>query len=395
MEGFAGITAAVLHRKASFDAQKRPRFINYVNEICQCRHQTSIVKAVQQLGIPSWLVEIRHNASHSHVPPIRTLRKAFKFCRQWLWDHFWSRQPYEAMRSAGAVDTNDDIVAAEASLRDQKILNAVNPYSTGKERPVTELSRYVMQQPFDFLRIFVGDGCLIMTEGQLKSTGYTVQETWAIPYALQLYWKPVFVMIYDAKVVSEMIISLLARLSMNDNPEFVEHQLVAWTKFFLEPCVKTKTNLMTPSDWSRILHKMVAATGHFDVNLVEEVMSKVPNLSDKRRRQVRRIMDITLSESLCAVDDSMSVRTLEDLQRLIRKDRGTASMSSEPTSEGFVLCDSEEWCSVPLGLLPGGSIDNFTLIVDDDWVAAHVQTHKNDRKLYAILDEGEEEVMDA
>ncbi|VDL71035.1 unnamed protein product [Nippostrongylus brasiliensis] len=158
----------------------------------------------------------------------------------------------------------------------------------------------------DFLRIFVGDGCLIMTEGQLKSTGYTVQETWAIPYALQLYWKPVFVMIYDAKVVSEMIISLLARLSMNDNPEFVEHQLVAWTKFFLEPCVKTKTNLMMPSDWSRILHKMVAATGHFDVNLVEEVMSKVPNLSDKRRRQVRRIMDITLSESLCAVDDSMS-----------------------------------------------------------------------------------------
>lgn len=31
---------------------------------------------------------------------------------------------------------------------------------------------------------------------------------WNIPVALQMYWKPVLVMIYDAKVVSEMIISV-------------------------------------------------------------------------------------------------------------------------------------------------------------------------------------------
>ncbi|KAK6018847.1 hypothetical protein OSTOST_15538, partial [Ostertagia ostertagi] len=134
------------------------RFVNYVNEICQCQRQTSIVKAVQQLGIPSWLVEIRHNASHSHVPPIGTLRKAFIFCREWIWvRHFWTRQPYEAMRSAGAVDTNSDVVAAEASLRDQKIHNAIVAYAlwrnkhssepNGKEPPVVELTRFVMQQP--------------------------------------------------------------------------------------------------------------------------------------------------------------------------------------------------------------------------------------------------------
>ncbi|EYC10073.1 hypothetical protein Y032_0057g2749 [Ancylostoma ceylanicum] len=106
-------------------------FINYVNEICQNQSQrhTSIIKAVQHLGIPSWLVEIRHNASHSHVPPIGTLRKAFHFCRQWLWDHFWSRQPYEAMRSAGAADKRNDVVAAEAELRDMRINNAIVAYA--------------------------------------------------------------------------------------------------------------------------------------------------------------------------------------------------------------------------------------------------------------------------
>ncbi|KAK6028597.1 hypothetical protein OSTOST_05319 [Ostertagia ostertagi] len=221
-----------------------------------------------------------------------------------------------------------------------------------------------------------------MTERQLECAGYTVSEGWAVPLALQMYWKPVIIMIYEAKVVSELIICLLSRLSFDDNPPMVEHQLVAWTKFFLEPCVETETDLMPPSDWSRILHKMVAAPGYFDVALIESVMAKVPNLSNKRRRQVRRIMNISLSESLCAVDDSMSVRTLEDLQRLIRKDRGTVSTTAEPPADGFVLCDSEEWCSVPLGLLPGASVDTFSLILDNDWISA--QTLRNDRELSVI-----------
>uniref|UniRef100_A0A7I4XTT2 LAS1-like protein n=2 Tax=Haemonchus contortus TaxID=6289 RepID=A0A7I4XTT2_HAECO len=372
------------------------RFVNYVNEICQRQRQTSIVRAVQQLGIPSWLVEIRHNASHSHVPPIETLRMAFAFCREWIWEHFWTHQPYEAMRSAGAVDTNSDVVAEEASLRDQKILNAIvafalwrnkNPSeTTGKEAPVVELTRLVMQQPFDFLRIFVGDGCLIMTEGQLQCAGYSVSENWKVPLALQIYWKPVIIMVYEAKVVNELIINLLSRFSFDDNSTHAECQLVAWTKFFLEPCIETDTDLIPPSDWSRILHKLVAATGFFDAPLVEAVMAKVPNLSDKRRRQVRRIMDISLSESLCAVDDSMSVRTLEDLQRLIRKDRGTALTTAEPPTDGFVLCDSEEWCSIPLGFLPGGLVDTFSIIIDDDWILA--QSRRKDREL-SVIEEDE------
>ncbi|KAK6728082.1 hypothetical protein RB195_005622 [Necator americanus] len=359
-------------------------FINYVNEICQSQSQrhTSIIKAVQHLGIPTWLVEIRHNASHSHVPPIGTLRKAFHFCRQWLWDNFWSRQPYEAMRSAGVVENHNDMVAAEAELRDLRIRNAIVAYALWRNnnnddsnngsgvRPVAELHRFVMQLPYDFLRIFVTDGFLIMTEEQLKSADFTVKEGWNIPLSLQLYWKPVFIMIYEAKVVNELIISLLSRITFSENPLHEENQVVSWTKFFLEPCVQTNNDIITPSDWSRILHKMVAATGYFDAELVESVMAKVPNLTEKRRRQVRRIMDISLSESLRGVDDSMSVRTLEDLQRLIRRDRDNAASANVPSSNKFSLCDPEDWISVPLGLLPGGSTDTLSLILDDDWMAA-------------------------
>ncbi|KJH46622.1 hypothetical protein DICVIV_07325, partial [Dictyocaulus viviparus] len=396
------------------------------------------------LGIPSWIVEIRHNASHSHVPPIKTLRKAFEFCRQWIWvseefdpDNFWSRQPYEAMQSTGAVDANgDDAATSEAAIRDQKIFDAIVSYallrnkascvvlnpsdSIEKERAVVELRRFIMNQPCDFLRIFVDDGCLIMTEKQLNSAGYSVKKGWFIPVALQIYWKPVFVIFHEAKVISELIINLLNRLSRNGNSEQVEYQLVSWTKFFLEPCIETEVELMTVSDWSRILHKLVAAAGHFDITLVEQVMAKLPNLSDKRRRQVRRIIGISLSESLISVDDSMSVRTVEDLQKLIRKDvpsfqydveldfgnfglenrvqyrvvcfcvyidRGTVSISTESSKDGFVMCDPEEWYSVPLGLLPGTSADDFSLIIDDDYFITSKKESRQQHNLSVVIDE--------
>ncbi|KAK5982601.1 hypothetical protein GCK32_003291, partial [Trichostrongylus colubriformis] len=258
------------------------RFINYVNEIGQRQRQTSIVRAVQQLGIPSWLVEIRHNASHSHVPPIGTLRMGSEFCREWIWNNFWTRQPYEAMRSAGAVDTNSDVVAEEASIRDQKIRHAIiafalwrnkagepeggreswSLYNASSQKPGKRMTEALANcwkasdPKLDFLRIFVGDGLLTMTEKQLEVARYSVSEGngvrkengtfnegWVIPFALQVYWKPLFVMVYEGKVVSELIINLLVRLASADNPPFVEHQLVSWTKFFLEPCVEFNTKL--------------------------------------------------------------------------------------------------------------------------------------------------------
>ncbi|VDN31032.1 unnamed protein product [Cylicostephanus goldi] len=179
---------------------------------------------------------------------------------------------------------------------------------------------------------------------------------------------------------------MLNRLSSNENAPQIEFQLVAWTKFFLEPCIQTENDVITQSDWSRILHKMVAATGHFDAPIVEAVMAKVPNLSEKRRRQVRRIMDITLSESLCAVDDSMSVRTLEDLQRLIRKDRENVSSSGTTSTNRFTLCDGEEWNSVPLGLLPGASVDTLSLILDDDWFSAQ-KRHTSENLDLSVIEE--------
>ncbi|VDN87056.1 unnamed protein product [Brugia pahangi] len=62
------------------------RFVNYVNEICQTNYKfKSIASAVSDVGIPQWVVDIRHGATHSHLPSLENLRQAAQYCRNWLW----------------------------------------------------------------------------------------------------------------------------------------------------------------------------------------------------------------------------------------------------------------------------------------------------------------------
>lgn len=38
-----------------------------------------------QFGIPKWVVDIRHAITHQDCPDIYDLRRATKFCLEWLW----------------------------------------------------------------------------------------------------------------------------------------------------------------------------------------------------------------------------------------------------------------------------------------------------------------------
>ncbi|VDO62181.1 unnamed protein product [Onchocerca flexuosa] len=66
--------------------EKENLFVNYVNEICQSNYEfKSIASAVSDVGIPQWVVDIRHGATHSHLPSLENLRQAAMYCRSWLW----------------------------------------------------------------------------------------------------------------------------------------------------------------------------------------------------------------------------------------------------------------------------------------------------------------------
>ena len=64
--------------------------INYINEICQTESgASSIAGAVGRMGIPNWVVEVRHSATHKLMPKLSMLQKAAEYLKGWIWVIFY------------------------------------------------------------------------------------------------------------------------------------------------------------------------------------------------------------------------------------------------------------------------------------------------------------------
>uniref|UniRef100_T1JAT4 Ribosomal biogenesis protein LAS1L n=1 Tax=Strigamia maritima TaxID=126957 RepID=T1JAT4_STRMM len=87
------------------------RFVNLVTEVGQKGDKKTPVNILaQRMNIPEWLVDLRHEASHTNFPALSTLQAAFHLAMNWIevkFKHYWND---EASRMSdipvkGAVDT--------------------------------------------------------------------------------------------------------------------------------------------------------------------------------------------------------------------------------------------------------------------------------------------------
>ncbi|XP_012219235.1 ribosomal biogenesis protein LAS1L isoform X2 [Linepithema humile] len=66
------------------------RFLNHISHIGATKLE-SLFKIAQQLKIPSWIVNLRHEAAHGHeLPSIGLLRIAMNILLRWLHDEYWA-----------------------------------------------------------------------------------------------------------------------------------------------------------------------------------------------------------------------------------------------------------------------------------------------------------------
>jgi hypothetical protein len=52
----------------------------------------AISALAMRIGIPLWIVDIRHEAAHTKLPSLPTLQLAAQSLRQWLFEHYWQPQ---------------------------------------------------------------------------------------------------------------------------------------------------------------------------------------------------------------------------------------------------------------------------------------------------------------
>ncbi|KYM99818.1 Protein LAS1 like protein [Cyphomyrmex costatus] len=135
------------------------RFLNYFSNIGQTK-QTSMFKIANQLKIPEWIVELRHETAHGHeLPSIGVLRVAINILLLWLHDEYWAPEAHamekcylkkgeEVLEEEGESEVEDFTYMIE-------IWTTVSLYVTADYKLVSDLPDTQLREMLQDLRTYM------------------------------------------------------------------------------------------------------------------------------------------------------------------------------------------------------------------------------------------------
>jgi len=132
------------------------RAVNGLADTLQQQHATACSVAVlcQELGIPSWLVDIRHESTHNQLPPLPTLKLAATSLLQYFAAVYWdplesSREELyqDAMELLRAYDVLLEKGAQEEHLTKPEISVAMGSSDSEEEEDIEALERSLLSIP--------------------------------------------------------------------------------------------------------------------------------------------------------------------------------------------------------------------------------------------------------
>ncbi|KAL3104721.1 hypothetical protein niasHT_022965 [Heterodera trifolii] len=164
------------------------RVINYLNEVCQDAVQNvSIAAAVSKFAIPSWVVDLRHAATHGQMPPLDLMRQANLFIRRWLWRQYWALPFNEAIKENLSSETVEKQQEAFKAMTGHQLITVMNRFREWRRkfrnldefhpnvegRPMKSvcmgIERLLEQCPDEFL-LFFAKSCLAPSSVASSST---------------------------------------------------------------------------------------------------------------------------------------------------------------------------------------------------------------------------------
>ncbi|XP_053435299.1 ribosomal biogenesis protein LAS1L isoform X10 [Nycticebus coucang] len=103
----------------------RSRFVNLISERKTKFSKLPLKFLAQEVNIPDWIVELRHELTHKKMPHINDCRRGCYFVLDWLQKAYWCRQLENSLRETWELEEDREETDEEDQQEDKNVVNAI------------------------------------------------------------------------------------------------------------------------------------------------------------------------------------------------------------------------------------------------------------------------------
>lgn len=356
--------------------------VRFVNGMVDMEQKGVYARSVQSIaddiGLPDWLVDLRHEATHAALPSLEVLRAGCRFSLDWLRTHYWDSQTAEIQaRDEKLLELVQNFIA-EFERNWSKTENKKNKRNknTGIIKEIVELiSDYNMWDAV--LDLLLGKlGLLIPSSETLKefasywpdiSEQSPANTSMGLPKRTLCLWSPLFKALHKendtflSKLVS-MLIQKVRECEHHSESILLVRYVSCWAYFILlvasdQHHQEVKQWKIKPElNYGAILEVTLQSYSSYTPVFLRVIINNL-QLSDKAKEKLMKFCAFTLEtpdfERSATEEKVIYGRLVKNFPRLADHAKSRLERPTEPKNADWQLCDHSFTRSVPLGGLIG------------------------------------------
>ncbi|KAL5010490.1 hypothetical protein ScPMuIL_012795 [Solemya velum] len=386
------------------------RFINCITETMQIhRFAVPVHVVAAKLGIPEWIVDLRHSATHGDLPALVLLNVGVKWALKWLKREFWIKQ------ITGVADEEMEVDRGETGSEVKQLTDALMQYqqlrfsqmdgqvNADEKKTMACLLESIYELISDLrteaVKLLSADGYLAATERQLRALKVDIEEmlcdaALGMNARLVQFWAPVLDVVHTCKMTPQLLQQLGATITPDCGLR--NRLLTGWICHIVKelgrtgrPKAKKKRSTCiykTPCEvpFQTLLEAVVTNPNQYTLYLTNLLIQKFPSIDLNKGQNILDLLKLYIGAEDCNQSvESEGIKTAEDLKALLGNTytddfeqvgslesqfSNTDAFCSQHQSAWKPVHELIDWSHCPLGVLPGQTLSyrSLELLPEDD-----------------------------
>ncbi|KAH3850339.1 ribosomal biogenesis protein LAS1L-like [Dreissena polymorpha] len=349
------------------------RFVNLFTERNQQKpHALPVHLAASYLGVPNWIVDLRHESTHAALPSLTEFRAAAAWCLEWLKSQFWDVQSIETFRvEEQKTKLAESLRDALVTFMQRKFQDLTNDSSTISKTLVSKIDDIISELGVSCFAVLLEDGYMVFTDEQLSSIDIDQEDVYetvsphqnCLPKIVIDFWKPILLILQRCNLIADFLLNISFLLSLNNSRRTIFLSKWFYTILFLSNASASKKvdtfKLTADLPYRTLLNHCLL----IDFPLAAPCIQVLFKCLKMNKDQVSALSKL---QALRDVDEELPVANINDVQ--IHNVEELRQCVYQAQNKWKKVQKITDWSRIPFGCLPDHELTYTSLELHKDSV---------------------------